>query len=139
MNKIKKLTLLALVMFSSSLWSQGMHYFSIEKMRQDVREHYAEVMAGYQCAANKMMETNNHKGGEALTASLKAYQKLLETLDQGAPKETIQALTYQNLVLYSEIQKATSQERDDIPFSMLCLGFGFHFQGISMDAGNEPL
>lgn len=139
MDKIKNSTLFILVIFSSSLWAQGMHYFSIEKMRKDVRENYAQVIDGYKCAAKKMMETNNNKGGEALAASFEAYQKLLETLDKGAPKNTIKELTYKNVVLYSEIEKAASKERDDITFSMTCLGFGFHFQGISMDAGNEPL
>lgn len=139
MNNIKNSTLIALVIFSSSLFAQRMHYFSIEKMRKDVRENYAEVMAGYKCAAKKMMETNNNIGGEALAASFESYQKLLETLDKGAPKNTIKELTYKNLILYSEIEKAASKERADIAFSMTCLGFGFHFQGISIDAGNEPL
>lgn len=139
MNKIRNSILLALAMFSSFLWSQGMHYFSIEKMRKDVRENYAQVVEGYQCAAKQLIEINNHKGGEALAASFEAYQKLLETLDKGATQDKIKELTYKNLVLYSEIQKATRKENKDITFSMTCLGFGFHFQGISMDAGNEPL
>ena len=139
MNKIKNSALLVLAIFSSSLFAQGMHYYSIEKMRKDVRESYAEVMAGYKCAAKKMMETNNNIGGEALAASFESYQKLLETLDKGATQNIIKELTYKNLLLYSEIEKAASKEKADITFSMTCLGFGFHFQDISMNAGNEPL
>lgn len=107
----------------------------LEEMRASVKKEHKLVVDDYKCIEAYLKKTGQSMA--ALDQSRASYDRLYKIIFTDVPVDKLKELTMKNMEAFAEIE-TTRLVFEDSSLA-LCVSFGFHFQSLSMAAGNEPL
>jgi len=111
----------------------------VAALRASLAREHAQVLEGYRCLTERYASAQDSEALDRIAQSRAAYDRLFAAgTEEGASLEVLKRLAQENNEAFAGIESHAHPPSQDVEL-VFCSAFGFHFQDISMRAGNDPL